>query len=231
MPIADSTTTTTVTISVPERLILGHNIDWWNEAMVVSLGFTGIFALAVALTTTMVVKLQRQIDSDTKAAFAKYRIDAEKSINEAKAEALNAELALEKYKAPRVLSEAQREELILDLADSSGQEYDITAAAGDEPSSLACQIDSALKSAGWKRRDLYQNTLINRFGTPCGEMVPNVATFVRVRMAPGFSPTTDHRVHTIANFLNGVEIPAFSEVDNKNIKAKDVILIMVGAKH
>jgi hypothetical protein len=42
------------------RQMLGHDLDWWNTAMLFSLAAAALAALSLAVSTTIVVKLQRQ---------------------------------------------------------------------------------------------------------------------------------------------------------------------------
>jgi hypothetical protein len=145
--------TQTVPVSTAERTMLGHNLDWWNGAMAASLILAGIFGLAAALATTMVVKLQRQVDADTKAAFDKYKLDAEKDINDAKARAANAQLALEKYKAPRTLAPEQIATLSALLKPFGKVPFDVAIEQSHETAQLLAQICLALENAGWDWQD------------------------------------------------------------------------------
>ena len=157
IPNAESPQTQNATISVPERFILGHGLDWWNEAMVISLSIAGLIALAVAITTTMVVKLQRQVDADTRTAFSRYKLDAEKSINDAKtqaaqahAKAAEAELALEQFKAPRTISDADAERMRENLRKFAGENLEIFMfGETTEITSLRTRVAGILQDAGW----------------------------------------------------------------------------------
>jgi hypothetical protein len=228
MPIADNAQTISTAISIPQRLILGHDVDWWNTAMVVSLVCAGLIALAVALTTTVVVKLQRQVDADTKAAFARYKLDAERDINDAKKEALNAQLALEQYKAPRTIEQSKQEEFIEALKPSAPQQYMLSVAAGREAANLVCLLDELISKAGWKR--FHQQGTFASVGTDCGPLGMNVASDVHVRVAVTRSDETTVAADRLLSALAAAGIKAHPGQDPVNVPNSHVVVIMVGAK-
>ena len=51
------------------RRMFGFDLDWWNTAMVVSLGFGAIAALAVLVSTAVVIKLQKETEVELKLAL------------------------------------------------------------------------------------------------------------------------------------------------------------------
>jgi hypothetical protein len=137
------------TISVTERLTFGHNLPWWNEAMLISLGVAALCAVAVALTTTIVVRMQGSAEADTKEAFERYKLEAETNINDAKARAAKAELDLAKFKAPRTLLPEQIVTLTSQLKPFGKIAFDVATEQSHEPASLLAQICEALQKAGW----------------------------------------------------------------------------------
>jgi hypothetical protein len=56
------------------RRMLGHDLDWWNSAMLLSLGAVAIAAVAVVLTTYAVLKLQKQAEVETRIEFDRYKL-------------------------------------------------------------------------------------------------------------------------------------------------------------
>lgn len=117
MPIDEIAQTEKTTFSRVERRMFGHGLEWWNEAMLISLGIAAICALAVAFTTTIVVKLQGQAEEDARTAFDQYKIDSDRRIAEANARAAEAtekteqerleRIKLERKFGPRILDDEQ----------------------------------------------------------------------------------------------------------------------------
>lgn len=73
MPSAANKQIENTTVSVPERVMFGHDLEWWNEWMLISLAFAALGALAIAFTTTVVAKLQGQTERDAKKALESYK--------------------------------------------------------------------------------------------------------------------------------------------------------------
>jgi hypothetical protein len=94
----------------------------------------------------------RLSDNETKTAQAIAESDtAKKGAAEANARALEAQLALEKFKAPRVLTDEEVQAIAKKLKPFSGQEFQIiTYWEMQEPLAFANQIYAALDLAGWK---------------------------------------------------------------------------------
>jgi hypothetical protein len=139
------------------RLVL--SLRGWELAMIWSLGGAAFAALAVVVSTAAVVVLQREENEQTKAEFERYKLDATRDIEGAQERAKVAEqkaaeanLALAKFKAPRVLSSEQQRHIAGKLKQFAGTEFDAgVGPKGDpEPIYLARTIGSALGAAGWK---------------------------------------------------------------------------------
>lgn len=174
-----------------------------------------------------VAQLTRDAEA-SKAAIA----GAEARAAEATQKATEAQLALEKFKAPRTIAAADQEVMISALKPFAPQEYALSVGEGQEPSSLLCLLDSILEKAGW--------TKINHFGmvqvdTPCGVVAMNSLSDVHIRVspdAPPFTPGAGTRaaVTLLAAMLNALGIAAFPAQDPKNIPKANAINLMVGVK-
>jgi hypothetical protein len=141
--------------------MFGLSLHSWENLLVISLAFAGAIALFVGFATWMVVKLQRGEIATSKEEFERYKIDAGKETSqlkkdaaEATARALEAQLALEKFKAPRTLTLEQRARIVDKLKQFSGTEYDI-AISDSEPEilGLVLTIEVVLSTAGWTELD------------------------------------------------------------------------------
>jgi len=66
--------------------------------------------------------------------------------------ALDAELALEKIKAPRLIGEEQRQRIIKKLRSFSGMRFDFAVRPDPEPQSFTEQLAATLQASGWIRQ-------------------------------------------------------------------------------
>jgi hypothetical protein len=166
--------------------------------------------------------LQRQHDDD----IASLQLQAAKA-NE---RAAQAQLELEKYKAPRVISESQWAAFIAAVQPSAGQEYMLSVASGEEPASLVCSIDNLLKEAGWKRFEHVQQAFSITVGTDCGPVGLNTTSAVHVRLAAHHTNKTAEAAEQLANALHATGLTTYLERDPVNVPNDHVVLIMVGTK-
>lgn len=93
------------------RRMLGLDLPAWNTLMWLSLGLAAFAAIAIFLTTRAVISLQDKEATDRADELAKYKQDASVRIAEANAKALEAQLALAKYRAGRSLTDEQKSAL------------------------------------------------------------------------------------------------------------------------
>jgi hypothetical protein len=104
---------------------------------------------------------------------------------EANQKAREAELALEKFKAPRLLTKEQRGRIVDKLKQFSGTEYDITVSDGDpEILNFVFAVELALSTAGWTELNWQgSGEVLIREGQPhirLGASVTNVLIGVHV---------------------------------------------------
>jgi hypothetical protein len=88
--------------------------------------------------------------ADAKSTAEKFQLE----IAEANARAAEAQLALERLKAPRILNDTQVKAIAALLKEYPGQEYELEAVNDREPLSLAQGIITAVNHAGWKRENV-----------------------------------------------------------------------------
>ncbi len=129
--------------------MLGLSLHGWENAMVVSLIIAGFFALIAGAATWAVVRLQRVEISESKEELDRYKLETAKEISEANARAAEAQLELEKFKAPRKLDESQVARVKALAARFPGTPFDVSVNLESEPQNFAAQIGSLLESAGW----------------------------------------------------------------------------------
>jgi hypothetical protein len=63
--------------------LLGHNSDWWNFWMLLSLGFVALSAIAAVVTTTAVVLTQKREAVESGQALERYKLEAGAKISAA----------------------------------------------------------------------------------------------------------------------------------------------------
>jgi hypothetical protein len=129
--------------------MLGLTLHGWENAMVVALVVVGLFALIAGAATWAVVRLQRIEIADSQQEFDRYRLKTAKEISLANDRAVEAQLALEKFKAPRKLEEVQVTRVIAAAARFPGIPFDVSVNLESEPQNFAAQIGAVLESAGW----------------------------------------------------------------------------------
>ena len=132
-------------------MIWGFSLHGWEDVMRGSLAAVGVFGLIVGLATWFVVKLQRAELTESKAEFESFKLESGKQIAEANARAVEAQLALEKYKAPRTIDGPA---FVAALAGKPRAPVEIVFVR-DNPEcwQLAMQIRDWLKEAKWEHSE------------------------------------------------------------------------------
>jgi hypothetical protein len=136
-------------------------LSWINLAKTV-----GFVLVAIGLTSTLVAEMvgrpfQRVVDSaredeQKRHASELARLEVEAQLARAAfasstARAKEAELALERIKAPRVIDEEQRHQIVRRLKTFAGIHFDLAIRPEPEPQAFAEQIAAVLQAAGWIR--------------------------------------------------------------------------------
>ncbi len=70
--------------------LLGHGSDWWNGAMLASLGVAALAAVLVAMATAGVIEVQKREANSAKSELERYKLGVSSQVAEAKREGLAA---------------------------------------------------------------------------------------------------------------------------------------------
>jgi hypothetical protein len=161
------------------------------------------------------------------AALEKEAESARAAIADANARAIEAQLALEKYKAPRSLTKEQQDRIVENIKLFAGQEYALSVAVGAEAENFLCMLDGILQSAGWKKHDPFGTI---HTGTACGRVALNSLSGVHIRAAPTLPAAGNVAANALGPALVAEGIAAVGEIDPQNIPVETVINVMVGSK-
>jgi hypothetical protein len=99
MPLAENAQTHNTIIAARCRYLLGHNSDWWNFWMLISLGLVAVAAITAVFTTTGVVVSQRREAAQSAKEFEGYKLEAGAKTSAASAHATELGIQLEKAKS------------------------------------------------------------------------------------------------------------------------------------
>lgn len=137
-------------------------LGWLNLAKT-----AGLLIVVAGLTTALVAEIvgrpfQRTIDAARDEERLKHqgevlRLEQEAQLAKASVASLTArtreaELALEKIRAPRLIDEDQKTRLVKRLRAFSGIHFDLAIRPEPEPQAFAEQVASVLQAAGWIRQ-------------------------------------------------------------------------------
>lgn len=146
-------------------------------------------------------------------------------------EAAEAQLALQRFKAPRWLTQLQQDALVDTMRPFAPQEYALSAGEGQEAENLLCLLDSLLQRAGWVKVEHFGALAVD---TSCGAAGVNSISGVQIRVPAGTLYTPGHGANAAATelgrLLNAFDIAAFPAFDPKNIPKANTINLMVGMK-
>jgi hypothetical protein len=141
-------------------LFLGHNGEWWDSYLIVSLIFAALAAIAVGVTTAGSIISHKREAASAEGALERYKLktaadisDSQERAAEANERAAVAELNLEKFRRPRKFDTAQKQRITAALSPFSGTPFDMMVTLESEPEGLAAQIGSLLEAAGWVWKD------------------------------------------------------------------------------
>jgi hypothetical protein len=172
MPMAEAPSTEKTALSRKvRRSVFGITLHGWEQLMLLALGATGLVAIAVALTTTSVVILQRHETAEAKRELEEYKVEAGTKISaaeavgltakadiakanvqiaEANARALEAELRLEQLRKDLGPRQLQRDVFIKEVKGQPTAHVEIMYLQDDpECFDLAQQIWRALEDGKW----------------------------------------------------------------------------------
>jgi archaellum component FlaG (FlaF/FlaG flagellin family) len=178
------------------------------------------WALVAALVIGVLATYAIILSGNVKEAYLK------KEIAEANARALEAQLALEKFKAARTLSPEQQKRIADKMRRFAGQEWAASIAFSTDSLSLLAEIDSALKAAGWIRGaalgqvTVGGNTSISLFEAPG----------VRVQIAPSKAADLTSVAAALASAIMDEGIDATPALSADVEVKPTVIQITIGLK-
>jgi hypothetical protein len=130
-----------------------------------------------------------------------------KDTAQANAKALEAQLALEKFKAPRVLTPDQQSFVSSMIRQFAPQPYVLSVGMGQETFELATMIEAALIAAGWRREPpLGMITIFN------GQASATSGSGIGVQVAASRKDDLGIAATALANALTAMGLPAKAEL-------------------
>jgi hypothetical protein len=223
MPIADSENHGGIGMW-PSEAIASRIYDIANIALIGAL-VIGVIATALVVWMGNVKEGYLRIGL---ASLNSQAAQANQMAADANERATEAQLALEKYKAPRMITDLQQSVFIDAIKLSGGQQYMLSVAAGQESANLVCLIDRLLKQAGWKRFEQKNPSLV--IGTDCGPIGANATSDIHVRVALNRTPETTAAADRLLNALAATGLIVHPGQDSVNVPNESVVVIMVGTK-
>jgi hypothetical protein len=132
------------------RRMLGLSLHNWENVMLIFLGVAAIAAVFVGISTYAVVRLQKVESEYARKSLEEYKLEAGGKISEANARAAEANLEIERLKAPRSLSAEQQARIRDKVKDFHGTTFDITTYPWEtEPAAFSRDISKTLEEAAW----------------------------------------------------------------------------------
>jgi hypothetical protein len=169
-------------------------------------------------------------EAETKRSIADSDI-ANRGAAEANARAVEAQLALEKFKAPRKLSSEQQSAIVGKIRRFSGQRFDMALNSADpEAAALQQSIEGMLRLAGWEQVDWKGGDLVfTRPGKPVLGIITMVGVFAQ--MERDKASAFEAAAVILMGSLNLEGIQSKAEAGSIEMaENKDVMHIMVGKK-
>jgi hypothetical protein len=129
-------------------LFLGHNGEWWDFWLIMSVLFVALAGAGVTVTTAgSIVSHKREAAAATK-ELERYKLDTGKQIADATARQKEAELQLHQLQFPRSLNFEKFKE---EIADIPPQNFEILYDSGtSDAQGLAVTVWITLRQLGWK---------------------------------------------------------------------------------
>ncbi len=195
---------------------LGQSADWWNSAMIWALVFAAIAAIAVVVTTHNALKRAKQLgDAQEKLMDLK--------IAEANERAANANLALAKFKQPRILTPEQQDRIVSKLKAFPNQRFAAYVFSDQESIDLANTLGRILYRAQWVVQSPNSDIAIGKLGI-------SVLSGVRVEVAPSHAAQLRAIADRLASALSAEGIPCKTMEVPEREKSPDAIHIVIGKK-
>lgn len=149
----------------------------------------------------------------------------------AEARAAEAQLALERFKAPRRLTQEQYDHFIAVMKSYAGTPFDLSVNPGPESQALMMQIASALEAAGWQWRaaESQSGLSINIPGKPAAS--PNTS-LVGLGVEIDVSKVNEwgHALSVLVGALREADIQTIGNVATDGSASPNAVHIYVGQK-
>lgn len=141
-------------------LFLGHNGEWWDFWLIISVIAAALVATAIGVTTAGSIISHKRETAAAEQVLDRYKMETGKQIAEAnaagdaaKAEAAKARLALERYKGPRNIPTDKFAAIEAEVSKFPGTPYDLSLPSRLEPGSfLVNQLIGTLRKGKWELR-------------------------------------------------------------------------------
>lgn len=183
-----------------------------------------IFSLVVGVLATFAIAASGKIRDE---ALNREIAASNERAAEANARALEASLALEKFKAPRSLSMEAQQRIVAKVKPFAGTQFNVSATQDKEALNLLMGIEDALNAAEWKELKMIGEGTLRRNGRPSVILVVEVGVSIQVAqsMKEKLLPTAKALVEA----LNEEGIDARDEFTWNNSNS-DIIHVVVGQK-
>lgn len=211
---------------------------WWSDVANLVLLLSLIFGV---LSTFAIVRLAnvkehhwdmaREQSRERVAELETQLGNAQAAIADANARALEAQLALEKFKAPRKLSAEQQSHISQMLREFTGIKFDVATNSGDpEAGTLLPVLENVLVGAGWEQMDWAGGDIVfSRTGRKVVGIVSLVG--VVIQMDPSKVATFSAPASKLADLLRDAGIDAKAEGGSGTQAANnDAMHVLIGKK-
>ena|SRR5690242_14198526 len=211
-------------MSIESSVSLWDGISFWLVAVGATLAFLGaITAIQARRLNRVLITERAEVAKREKDANDKAIAEANARAKEAEARAVEANLALEKYKAPRTLSIEQRQRITDKLKQYAGQTFSLNVYNDPEAVALLQVVRGTLTAAGWiEIRSQIGDVQIGNAG-----MVTEIA--VKCEVPQNAGPILIERVKALDAALNDEGIASLPR-HNIQLKDPDAINVVVGRK-
>lgn len=225
--------------AMPENpnLFLGHNGEFWDFWLIISVVIAAVAAAAIGVTTAGSVISHKREASAAEEELEKYKLSTNLNIKEAEARALEAQAELAKFKAPRSMTPEQQMRIVGKLAGFKGTRFDMSVLASDPEAAIFLgQVSKTLQLAGWEWVEWAHPSgpITLTYGWPG---LPNVGQmggvgieiFVHPDHAEQFREASTSLAKTLAaeGFSNGTVTDSVGE---QGIPSNDTLHIVIGKK-
>lgn len=220
-------------------LLWGHAISFWDtwgvRAMIGGAAL-GAMALAASLFSSFVlyrVADRTQTELKSTAQTLGLELEQQKTLTaEAMQRAAEAQLELDKFRAPRLPSPEALTEVVAKIRPFAGTHFDIGHGLDDlEQMDFLWLLEPKLSEAGWVHVDWVGGATFVKPNWPGNHVYGRVAANdVSIELAPQFRDKLLPAANALVEALNGIGIKAYIKFFNNSSMNADAIHILVGPK-